>query len=602
MATLKSCMKSAAHAQTLPSNAANASVNRAGGVAFEISDPSLKLVTMTGGSFFAEPTFYAGTLAAKRVSAVKGASTREKFDRMEQRLLAVDNKTTWIDTSDVDSVTKEILATATAIAEGPNPEDLLIIAKWLRKDMNIRATPQALLVVASRLDATKPFVRKYAPHIVVRPDEVKTCLLMHRFFFGMKSLKNCLGQGLSDAMSKFGERALLKYDSAGWPTWKDVLQVLPRGGGRPLAAPMAKYFLKGEVVDASATPIIAARKELAQLDTFGVKAKTLAKASMVNWEVLLSQFSDKKAVWEFLLDENLVGYMALLRNLRNMLQAGISPDTVKKVSLYLADRDEVVRSKQLPFRFLSAYKSLMDADGVKDTADLAELLAAVELASNVAAESISLPGTTAIFADASGSMTSQTVSDKSSRTCAEVASVMAGIAAKASDRAYLFEFATDVKGIRFSKTDTVLGIANRFKHEGVGGHNTNAWKIAEFLREKGITPDRVIVLSDMQAWNDSSMSGLGGYHARSASERKAMCDTWGDYVASSKAARDTWLHCIHLNGHGDSPVDSGARVNQLSGFSEKVFGMLLDTEGGRTVDGPQTSIPTVEQIRINHSL
>ena len=43
-----------------PSNSPKATVNRAGGVAFEIQDPAVKLVTMTGGSFFAEPRFYDG--------------------------------------------------------------------------------------------------------------------------------------------------------------------------------------------------------------------------------------------------------------------------------------------------------------------------------------------------------------------------------------------------------------------------------------------------------------------------------------------------------------------------------------------------------------
>ena len=171
---------------------------------------------------------------------------------------------------------------------------------------------------------------------------------------------------------------------------------------------------------------------------------------------------------------------------------------------------------------------------------------------------------------------------------------MAGIAARSGEKTYLFEFATDVRGVRFSKTDTVLDIAAKVATgNGVGGHNTNAWKIAEFLREKGLTPDRVIVLSDMQCWNDSSMSGAGGFYARNANERKSMCDTWAKYRKSSAEAKDTWLHCVHINGYGDSSVDKGDRVNQVGAFSEKVFDMLLRVEGAMGED----PVPTIEQIR-----
>ena len=193
------------------------------------------------------------------------------------------------------------------MAKGKNPEDLLAIANWLRNEMNIRLTPQVLLVIASRMDGTKSMVRKYAPTIVKRPDEVKTCLLVHRFLFGMKSLSNGLNMGLGDAVSKFGERGLMKYDGADFPKWKDVLCWIRRKAGWPLKAEVAKYFITGNVVDEAKTPIIAARKSLAKLTDFNAEARKLAKASFVNWEVLLSQFkSSKKSLWEFMIDDMFV--------------------------------------------------------------------------------------------------------------------------------------------------------------------------------------------------------------------------------------------------------------------------------------------------------
>ena len=588
MGTMQKVARTKSKNARKPSNKSNATQNRAGGTAFEVADPALKLVTMTGGAFFAEPKFYnAEKCIPKRLAG-------GKFEKLEQRLQIVTNKLKgFASCEELDEVAREVVATAIDVAGGNTPEDLLAIANWLRNEMNIRLTPQVLLVIASKMDNTKSLVRKYAPVIVKRPDEVKTVLLVHRFMFGLKSLSNSLTYGLGDVLATFGERGLVKYDSPDFPRWKDVLQWVKRKKDWPLKDAVAKYFITGKIVDPKATPLITARKALAAKTEFDSEARALAEVSKVNWEVLRSQFkSDAKAVWEYLVDRKLLGYMAMLRNLRNILQAKVSTPTVEVVSSFISSREAVLKSKQLPFRFLSALKSL-EISGV-DTADRNELAAAVELASNYACENISLPGVTAIFADVSGSMTSAMVSAKSTVSCADAANVLCGIVAKSCQRPYVCAFATDIREVRFTKNDTVLGIAKKVGTGGVNGHNTNAWKIPLWLMEKNLTPDRVIILSDMQAWSDGSMSGAGGMHFGSHSEEQAVCDTWAKYVAHG--GKNTWLHCIHLNGYGDAIVDEGSHVNQVAGFSEKVFNMLLQTEGVQGVDGAD-GVPTVEQIR-----
>ena len=576
----KTARQKAKNART-PSKQANATVNRAGGVAFEIKDSALKLVTMTGGAFFAEPRFYNGD------SCIPARGAAGKFEGLEQRLKIVDDKLKgFASCEELNDVAREVIATAVDVAKSDNPEDLLAIANWLRNDMYIRLTPQVILVIASRMGDTKSLVRKYAPCIVKRPDEVKTCLLIHRFLFGYKSLANGLNFGLGDALAGFGERGLMKYDSPGFPTWKDVLGWVKRKKDWPLKDEVAKYFVTGDVVDGRKTPIIYARKKLAKRDTFDDESKRLAQKSLVNWEVLRSQFKgDAKDVWEFLIDEKLLGYMAMLRNLRNILQANVSGEHVQRVSNFISSRDAVLRSKQLPFRFLSALKAMEVSD--VDIADRNELAAAVELASNYACENIHLPGVTAIFADNSGSM-DQPVSAKSTVTCKDAANVLCGIVAKAAERPYVCAFATAVAPVRFTKTSTVLGVAGKVENADTQGWNTNAYKIPKWLADNGIKADRVIVLSDMQCWDDTSCTGSG--YSYGGGRERSLCDAWGRYASSNK---DCWLHSIHLNGYGDSPVDEGSRVNQLSGFSEKVFDMLMQSEG-LTEENP---LPTVEQIR-----
>lgn len=579
MSTFKSMAKAKSKKARLPSSSPEASVNRAGGVSFEIKDAALKLVTMTGGAFFAEPRFYDAE------SCVPKRGKGGKFDKLVERLELVDNKLKgFASCEELNDTAREVIAAAVDVAKGKNPEDLLAIANWLRNEMNIRLTPQVLLVLASRMENTKSLVRKYAPHIVKRPDEVKTCLMVHRFLFGLKSLSNGLNMGLGDAVSKFGEKGLMKYDNSDFPKWKDVLCWIRRKAGWPLKPEVAKYFITGEVVDADKTPVIAARKELASMKKFSPKAKKLAKNSFVNWEVLLSQFGDdKKVIWEFLINENLVGYMALLRNLRNILEAKVSREVIQKVSSKISSKEEIMKSKQLPFRFLSALKALQEMKGDCDTADLNELSAAIELASNEACANIPvLPGITAIFADNSGSMDTP-VSAKSQVSCKDTANVLCGIVAKVCERPYVFAFGSNVGKVRYTKNDTVLGIAKKVANTDIGGFSTNGHKCVQWLINHNVTPDRVIFLSDMQMWNDR------GY----GMEDGSLCNAWAKYLKQGGKAKNTWLHSVHLNGYGDAVVDKGGRVNQVSGFSEKVFTMLLQTEG--VMDEEAT--PTVEQIR-----
>lgn len=548
--------------------------NLAGGVAFTMKDDATKLVTMTGGSFFNEPRYYTDPVKTDKIKTLTALGLTDVAETAMGNL---------------EPSAKEIIETASAIAAGKNPEYLLIIANWLRNAMNIRTTPQVLLVIASRIKASQPYVRKYAKAIVLRPDEVKTCILIHNFLFGHKTIKNCLGQALSDAMARFNEKALLKYDGVTWPTWKDVLQVLPRSKGKPLSKPLSKYFLSGEITDATVTPIAAKRKLLAKCTSFDETAKKLALETGVNWEVLLSQFGskDKTPLWEFLIDNNLLGYMALMRNLSNILDADVKASSIDSVISKLTDKDEVVNSKQLPFRYLAA-KSMIESKGT-DALKTRKVVTAIKKACDLSIVNLpKMPGVTVVFADNSGSMDTA-ISDKSKMSCKDAANMLCGISAKSSDGAYVYAFGTDVGHVKYDDTNTVLDIADKTKDTDIGGYGTNGHLcIRECMKllSKGIKIDRVILLSDMQLWN--SASGYAG--------NDNFNTAWKQFHKNSPK---TWLHSVHLNGYGTSVTDKQHNVFQVGSFSEKIVSMFLEAEGLGT---KETAVPLMEQLVKTHSI
>lgn len=567
------------------SNRTDAIYNRAGGVSFEIKDPATKLITMTGARFFAEPSYYSDdACAATHGSDGKLAGLQERLN------LVAEKAAKFADVVGLDDVSKEIISTVWDICQSDNPRDALAIANWLRNEMNIRLTPQIILTLCSRHPATQKYVREYASKIVIRPDEVKTVLMAHRYFFGSKTIKNCLNMGLGDAISKFSEKALIKYDDSNFPKWKDVLRWLKRKQGWPLSKDLARYFTHGEV-SAEGTPIAYKRKLLASKKSFDAEAQLLAKESFANWEVLSSQFATsakgKSAIWSFGVDNNLIGYMAMLRNLRNLLESCVSDEIIDKVCSKISDREEVLKNRQLPFRFIAARDIVKNLSYV-NRMQASQILGAIDTACDVAAENVEvLPGTTVIFADNSGSMESP-VSARSLISCAMAANVLCGIIAKRAEKAYVAAFATDVGPVTFSKKATVLSIAEEVRTADTKGCSTNAYKCIEWLEKKNIYPDRVIILSDMQCWDSYGGCGYFGN----------LTDAWQRY--RKHGGKNVWLHTVHLSGYGDNPVSpDDTKVNMISGFSEKIVGMLLQVEGVVNEQGESVVVPTIEQIREN---
>lgn len=69
------------------------------------------------------------------------------------------------------------------------------------------------------------------------------------------------------------------------------------------------------------------------------------------WETQISMKGNKSHVWESLINNKKLPFMAMLRNLRNMIKTGISDEHHKINIGRLTDERSIARSKQFPFRF-----------------------------------------------------------------------------------------------------------------------------------------------------------------------------------------------------------------------------------------------------------
>ena len=82
------------------------------------------------------------------------------------------------------------------------------------------------------------------------------------------------------------------------------------------------------------------------------------------WETQVSLKGNKATVWEELIDHRKLPFMAMLRNLRNLIISGISPAHHHRIIRKLKDEYSVVGSRQFPFRFFSAFEVLSELEKI----------------------------------------------------------------------------------------------------------------------------------------------------------------------------------------------------------------------------------------------
>lgn len=260
------------------------------------------------------------------------------------------------------------------------PNELADVAIEARNVMHLRHVPLFLLAILARTGAGIPgLVANTVEQVIQRADEPGELLSLY-WRKGKTPISKQLKLGLARALRKFDAYQLGKYDRDAAVKLRDVLFLVHAKPADENQAALWKKLADGELE----TP-----------DT---------------WEVALSGGADKRETFERLLREGKLGYLALLRNLRNMDQAGVDPALVEE-----AIRARKGAGRVLPFRYVAAARAAPRWEPAIDAA----LQAAV-------GEMVPLPGQTVVLVDVSGSMDVK-LSAKSDMTRLDAAAALASI-------------------------------------------------------------------------------------------------------------------------------------------------------------------------------
>ncbi len=459
---------------------------------------------------------------------------------------------------------------------------------WLREKGNMRTAPVVLAAEAVRarlgagLDGGN---RQLVGSVLRRADEPGEMLAYWTSRYG-RAVPKPVKRGVADAVARlYDERAFLRYDGAARGfRFGDVIDLVHPSPALAKAAWQGELFRWAitarhgrDSAPPASLPAVQARWELSRMAPAerhrGVRRvldgrdrkERLELATAGQWEWLLSWLGDAPAAgglpkaeqWRLILPQ--LGFMAGLRNLRNLDEAGLTDEDVAPLVARFSDPEQVRQSRQFPFRFLSAYLSVPSLRWGH----------ALEQALDAATANIpELPGRTLILIDTSASM-GQPMSRKSAMTMVQAAALF-GLATgiRNRGRADLYGFADGQFRVRrYEHRLSVLKSVEAFARRiGEVGHGT---RIAEAVRATYLGHDRVMIFTDMQTFPDRG--GWGGYV--------------GDVSASVPA--QTPVYGFNLVGYRHSAMPAGhGNRHELGGLTDATFSLIPNIEAGMAARWP----------------
>lgn len=352
------------------------------------------------------------------------------------------------------------------------------IAIEARNQQKLRHVPLFIVREMCRYDSHKPYVADTLVKVIKRADELIEFLAIY-WQEGKIPIAKQAKIGLAIAFSKFDEYSLAKYKKRGPISLRDVLFLVH---AKP--KDRKQEILWKKLVD----------NKLTTPDT---------------WEVEISKSENKKESWTRLLTEKKLGALALLRNLRNMVQANVDDSLIRR-SLIDINTEDV-----LPFRFLAAEKNVPRFKLELETAMLKSLNRQKKLS-----------GKTVLIIDVSGSMSSS-LSSQSQLSRLDAAIALSILLTEICEEIVVYATAgSDSEGkhqtVKINKTkgiDLKNEINEKFECLNKGGIFLK--QATEFVSPLEPNTKRLIVISDSQ---DTSFDKSGPHNSDAFGEKNYLID------------------------------------------------------------------------------
>ena len=426
------------------------------------------------------------------------------------------------------------------------------LALYARTEANMRSVSHVLAGYLASMEFrpdTEWTVKKkhFFEQIIQRPDDMSEILAFYDSIQEDKverSIPNALKKGFRKAFNKFTDYQISKYQTRE-KEWKlvDIVNVV-----KPIPQTNNSISLSKLIKD-----------ELLVEDTW----EAMLSKGLQDIKTEEEKTAKKKQIWEYLITENKLPYMALLRNLRNILSV-VSEPVLLKALRYLETENAILWSKVLPYRFYTAYKEIKKLN----LPEASKVMESISNAADIALQNTPiLEGKSLIVVDASGSMTSPP-SGKSDMNMIEIASIFAASFYKKNIASHLMIFSNNAQYIPLNRKDTLLSLVDQIisKTEQAGT------KFSSIFNTATSSYERIIILSDMQGMDGKGkvQESLRSYRERNESDPK--------------------IFNIDMSSYGTIQFPEN-KIYCITGWSDKMIHLIGELE-----KNPEALIQEIESI------
>lgn len=390
------------------------------------------------------------------------------------------------------------------------------LAVYLRGELFLRSISQRVLALCSLEPACRPHLTKAFRRVINRPDDaLELAALLKDSRHGLAgSMPNVLKRLLGEYLSGLSEYHAIKYRRPRQFGLKHLVQLVHPTAGSEQQNLILRYvldpgsFQKFTDREKNLVPKITAFETFKHLDRRCRRdIEKLIATGSIPWEMAVPRLGTSCRTWRTVAPT--LPIMALLRNLRNLCLSGALKNREVKNSVIqkLTNPKVIEASKQLPFRWLSAYRAIKEIDlEVANSLITAVNLSVVNLPS--------IDGSAALFCDNSGSMSMTTISRHSSMLPCDIANLMGSMASRLFQHARTYSFAETVGEVPISLHDSIMTNYARIANTPVGCA-TYCYRCFETLRENRIKVDTVLIFTDMEVYGeDYGDSNNFNYHLK----------------------------------------------------------------------------------------
>ena len=325
-----------------------------------------------------------------------------------------------------------------------------------------------------------PHMRQLVADVIQRADQITDMYAYALEVFGdKKKVPMAIKRGVGDAFNKFQEYHFAKYNRDGAVKFRDVLRIV-----HPEASSVEQGAIFEKIMKESLEVPYTWETELSR-----------------NGQLPVGERKTNTQLWSELVSSGKVGYMALLRNLRNIQQAGLPAEVLREhVTSVISDPKRVARSKQLPFDFVEAYNIVKDLDS--------KMATAVSKAIDLSVANMPVLGRKVwLIVDFSGSMGHDPMEgyggySTSQQSAISTATLLAAALIKANgdaDNLAVTLFGSSAKTLKsIDSNNSVLAIKKELLGQRTGGiaGSTNFRAALDQKSSLGFEPDTIIVLTD----------------------------------------------------------------------------------------------------------